>query len=142
MGTHLIPREIDGDARILLIFTPKGFIGTLIGIGIGALFYVFCTAFKANIVGWVLLFLCAAIGFIIGQVKIPESNAFQLFKKVGGLNVSEVITLYFSFKKRRKLYVYDQASYDNLEIISKEEETATPLKSESVDNYDPIDNYR
>ena len=31
MGTHLIPREIDGDARILLIFTPKGFLGILLG---------------------------------------------------------------------------------------------------------------
>ena len=29
MGTHLIPREIDGDARILLFFTPKGFLGIL-----------------------------------------------------------------------------------------------------------------
>ena len=42
MGTHLIPREIDGDARILLIFTPKGFICTLIGVAIGAFFYTIC----------------------------------------------------------------------------------------------------
>lgn len=111
MGTHLIPREIDGDARILLIFTPKGFIGTIIGIAIGAFFYSMATAFGATLVGWVLLGICALIGFVIGQVKIPESNAFPLFKKTGGLYISEVITKYFAFKKNKKIYLYDETNY-------------------------------
>ena len=37
MGTHLIPREIDGDGRILYIFTGKGFLFALIGMAIGAI---------------------------------------------------------------------------------------------------------
>ena len=41
MGTHLIPREVEGEGRILIIFTMKGFIGTLIGIGIGSIFFFF-----------------------------------------------------------------------------------------------------
>ncbi len=131
MGTHLIPREIDGDARILLIFTPKGFIGTLIGIGAGAFLYTMCTAFGANIVGWVLLFFCAAVGFIIGQVKIPESNAFPLFKKVGGLNVSEVITSYFAFKRKRKIYLYDQTSYGKEEQNVVTDEAVMPITTSS-----------
>ncbi len=107
MGTHLIPREIDGDARILIIFTPKGILGTLVGLLIGALFYQICSALGATIVAWILLFICAGIGFAIGQVKIPESRAFDLFRKTGGEYIRSVIVNYFKFKKNKKYYVYD-----------------------------------
>ena len=107
MGTHLIPREIDGDARILLIFTPKGFVGTLVGLAIGAFFYKICEYFGATVVGWVILGVFALAGFIITQVKIPDSTAFSLFKKVGGDLVQSVILKYIAFRKRRKIYIYD-----------------------------------
>lgn len=112
MGTHLIPREVDGDARILLIFTPKGFIGTLIGIGIGTFFYSFANAFGASIIGWGLLGLCALVGFVVGQLKVPESTAFSLFRKTGGMPIREVIMKYFAFKKKKnKIYLYDDTEY-------------------------------
>ena len=111
MGTHLIPREIDGDARILLIFTPKGFIGTLVGIFVGVVFFSFASALGATMVGWVLLGICAAIGFVVGQVKIPESNAFSLFKKTGGEYVRDVIMKYIRFQKTKKIYLYDETDY-------------------------------
>ncbi len=111
MGTHLIPREIDGDARILLIFTPKGFVGTLAGIFIGTVFFSIASAFGATIVGWVLLAICAGIGFIIGQAKMPESNAFSLFKKTGGEYVRDVIKKYVRFQKTKKIYLYDETDY-------------------------------
>ncbi len=111
MGTHLIPREIDGDARILLIFTPKGFIGTLVGLFVGVIFFSIANALKATIVGWVLLALCAGVGFAIGQVKIPESNAFSLFKKTGGEYIRDVIMKYVRFQKTKKIYLYDETDY-------------------------------
>lgn len=111
MGTHLIPREIDGDARILLIFTPKGFIGTLVGIFVGVVFFSLASALGATMVGWVLLGICAAIGFVVGQVKIPESNAFSLFKKTGGEYVRDVIMKYIRFQKTKKIYLYDETDY-------------------------------
>ena len=111
MGTHLIPREIDGDARILLIFTPMGFAGTGIGIGVGLIFHSFASALGASLIGWVLLAICALIGFVIGQVKIPDSNAFPLFKKVGGEYVRDIILKYIKFTKVRKVYLYDQTDY-------------------------------
>ena len=80
MGTHLIPREVEGEGRILIIFTMRGFIGTLIGVAVGALFHTIFSAMKAELVGWIFLGTCALIGFIIGQVKIPKSNTFDLFK--------------------------------------------------------------
>ena len=111
MGTHLIPREIDGDARILLVFTPMGFVGTLLGIFVGVLFFSVASALGATMVGWVLLGLCAAVGFVIGQVKIPESNAFSLFKKTGGEYVRDVILKYIKFQKTKKIYLYDETDY-------------------------------
>lgn len=107
MGTHLIPREIDGDARILLIFTPKGFLGVLIGFIPGIILYQICAAFGATILAWVLLGICAVIGFAIGQVKMPESRAFDLFRKTGGEYIKTVITNYYKFKHNKKYYVYD-----------------------------------
>lgn len=108
MGTHLIPREVDGEGRILIIFSMKGFIGTLIGLAIGTLFFNMFSIIGATTVGWVVLAIFAVIGFIIGQVKIPKSNSFDLFKKTGGEYVHEIIIKYFQFTKRRKIYTYDE----------------------------------
>lgn len=108
MGTHLIPREVEGEGRILIIFTMKGFIGTLIGIGVGSIFYTIFSAAGATIVGWIFLGLCALIGFIIGQVKVPKSTSFDLLKKTGGDYVSELIVKYFNFRKNRKIYTYEE----------------------------------
>ena len=108
MGTHIIPREVEGEGRILIIFSMKGFIGTLVGIGIGSLFKWLFTFLKADIVGWIFLGAFALAGFIIGQVKLPMSNSFDLFKKVGGDYVYEVILKYLSFRKKKKIYTYDK----------------------------------
>lgn len=108
MGTHIIPREVEGEGRILIIFSMKGFVGTLIGIGIGSAFKMLFSAIGADIVGWIFLGIFALAGFIIGQVKLPMSNSFDLFKKVGGDYVYEVILKYFAFRKKKKIYTYDK----------------------------------
>lgn len=107
MGTHLIPREIDGEARILLIFTPKGFLGIMVGLIPGILLHQICTALGSTVMAWVLLGICAVIGFVIGQVKMPESRAFDLLRKTGGEYIKTVITNYFKFQKTKKYYIYD-----------------------------------
>ena len=108
MGTHLIPRETGGEGRILLVFTSKGFVATLIGLAIGGFLNTFFSAIGATAVGWVVLAICALTGFIIGQVKMPKSNSFDLFKKTGGDYIYEIIAKYFAFKKKRKIYTYDK----------------------------------
>ena len=113
MGTHLIPREIDGDGRILLIFTPKGFVGILISLVPGIMLHQLFSAFGSEVMGWVALGICAVIGFVIGQVRMPESRAFDLFRKTGGTYVKDVILNYFKFKKTRKYYVYDNEAVNN-----------------------------
>lgn len=105
MGTHLIPRDVEGEGRILIIFTVQGLIGALIGGGIGIILYNICAIAGAAIVGWILLAICALIGFVIGQVDIPDTNAMPLFKKVGGQPIWKIIARYVKFKKTQKIYV-------------------------------------
>ena len=108
MGTHLIPREVEGEGRILIIFSAKGFVGTLIGIVIGAMFFTFFDSVGASIIGGIFLILFGLAGFIIGQVKLPKSNSFNLLKKTGGDYVYEIIVKYFNFRQKRKIYTYDK----------------------------------
>ena len=108
MGTHLIPREVEGEGRILIIFTMRGFIGTLVGIVIGAIFHRIFSALNAPLIGWIFLAICALLGFVIGQVKLPASNSFDLLKKAGGDYIYEIIIKYFKFNKTKKIYTYDK----------------------------------
>lgn len=109
MGTHLIPREVGGENRILYIFTPRGLLGTLIGLGIGVFFQQFFNAIGAAIVGWLIMAVFALIGWGIAQGKIPDTNAFDLFKKTGGEDILTVINRYLAFKKKMKIYVNENA---------------------------------
>lgn len=105
MGTHLIPREISGDGRILYIFTGKGFLFTLGGLAIGFVFKAFLSAFGAGIVGWIVMALFALIGWAIGQGVIPDTNATSFFRKVGGLPIDTIIKRFFKFNRTKKIYV-------------------------------------
>lgn len=105
MGTHLIPRDVEGEGRILIIFTMQGLIGTLIGGAIGFVFYNICAAVGASIIGWILIAICGLLGFTIGQGTVPDTNAMPLFKKVGGESIWKVILRYMKFKKTKKIYI-------------------------------------
>lgn len=105
MGTHLIPRDVEGEGRILIIFTVQGLIGTLIGMCIGFIFYNIFAAAGAAIVGWIIIGILGFLGFVIGQVRIPDTNAMPLFKKVGGEYIWKIIIRYIKFNKTKKIYV-------------------------------------
>ena len=38
---------------------------------------------------------------------MPESRAFDLFRKTGGEYIKTVIANYYKFKRNKKYYVYD-----------------------------------
>lgn len=105
MGTHLIPREVSGEGRILYVFTPKGFLYALIGLAVGTVAKTIISVTGADIVGWVVLGVFTLVGWAIGQGKIPDSNANAFFRKVGGVPIDTVIKRYMKFNKNRKIYV-------------------------------------
>ncbi len=108
MGTYNLPRNTKGEGRILMIFSTKALIYTAIGAVLG--FILLKTIFsplKLTIVGLVVMIALAFIGFAIATFKIPESDAFEITKNAGGLNIDEIIVRLVKFKsnKNRK-YIY------------------------------------
>ena len=110
MGTHLIPRSnVKGQDRFFIFFSIPGLLGTIIGLVPGYIIYSIMTSISGsdtlNFPGIAVLALCGFIGFVIGQVQVPDNGSLPLFKKVGGLYIREVIMQYFNFKSNKKKFV-------------------------------------
>lgn len=107
MQTYEIPRNYKGEGRILYIFSTKGLIYTSVGAGVGLIFYFILKMLGFSMVGLIITLIFAAIGFAIGTLKVPESNAFEITKKTGGENIDDVILRWIRFKKNgNKIYIY------------------------------------
>ena len=107
MGTYNLPRSVKGEGRILFIFTGKSLIYTVVGGGIGLIFYFLFSLFNLNLVGICITAVFALIGFVIGTFKVPDSKKFKLTEKTGGEAIDDVIKRWFMFKQeKKKIYVY------------------------------------
>ena len=117
MGTYNLPRNVKGEGRILFVFSTKALIYTMGGAGIGFIFYLIFSIVKLNIVGIILMLLFAVIGFAIGTLKVPETNAFEITRKTGGENIDDVIKRAIRFKmNRNRIYVYDNDNKNKKKI--------------------------
>lgn len=109
MGTYNLPRNVKGEGRILFIFTGKSFLYSIIGGGVGLLFYLLFSALNLYMVGIAFVIVFAIIGFIIGTFKMPEITKFEFTRKTGGENIDDVIKRALKFRKNgRKIYVYKE----------------------------------
>lgn len=104
MGTYQIPRNYRGETRLLVIFTVKSLITTLVGAGVGAIFFLIFTIIGLKNVGLIVLGIFALIGYIIGAFKIPTIVGIPVTKKIGGESIYEIILRYIKFNKNRKIY--------------------------------------
>ncbi len=78
------------------------------------------------LIGLIIVALLGLIGFMIATFKIPNSNAFQFTKSVGGENIDEVIRRYIKFRMaKNRVYVYKDAG--TTEEVNKKEETKEDL---------------
>ena len=117
MGTHLIPRsDVKGQDRFFIFFSVPGLIGTIIGLAIGYVFYAILAAMKAQMAGIIVIAIFALIGFTIGQVKVPDTNALPLFKKVGGEYIREIILRFIKFRKNKKKFVNEVSSHQEFTV--------------------------
>ncbi len=122
MGTHLIPRaNVKGQDRLFIFFSFQGLIGTLIGGSIGMPFYVIMNIFMPDSL-WAFtpIAMGGIIGFVIGQVKVPDNNGNPLFKKLGGLYIRDCLIYYFRFNKNKKKFILQVSDQD---VFEKREET-------------------
>ena len=46
-------------------------------------------------------------GYAIGALKIPDSKLMGPFRKAGGEYLSEIILRAITFKRRKKIYIYN-----------------------------------
>ena len=116
MGTYNLPRNVKGEGRILFIFSTKALIYTTVGATIGILLNLILSSIGLWLVGVILIVVLGGLGFIIGTLKIPNTNNFEITKKTGGENIDEVIKRLIKFKmKKNKIYVYKTNTKDEIE---------------------------
>lgn len=106
--SYVIPRNTKGEGRILMIFTRKSFLWTIISASIGLVtIYPICAILGASLIGLVGILIFGLIGFAIGALKMPNSQNFEILRKTGGEDIDEILLRLLKFKKRgKKIYLY------------------------------------
>lgn len=96
------------NGRILVIFSTKSLIGTVIGAAIGFGFYFFLkTLFSLSKIGLILILIFGAIGYGITTLKIPDNNGMAISRLAGGEKLDNVIFRAIKFKaKGKRIYLY------------------------------------
>ena len=97
-----------------MIFTTKSLIYTSITGAFGLIFYyIFSTLFGLTWLGIGMAVLFAAIGFIVGTFKIPDTNSMELTRKLGGESIDKAFLRWWKFKKKGNV-IYTYLQEDNL----------------------------
>lgn len=104
--TYTVPRNVKGETRLLYIFTMRSFITTALGGLIGFGFFVIFSAIGIAIAGWITLALMAAIGYGLGSLTIPDTPIVGNLRKAGGERLGDILFRTFTFRNRKKIYVY------------------------------------
>ena len=105
--SYYVPRSVKGESRILIVFTIKSFIFTLVFGLIGAGFGILFNSLIGLLPSICVTGIFGGFGYIIGAAKIPDSSAMGPFRKAGGEYVSDIIFRFITFKRRKKIYVYN-----------------------------------
>jgi len=107
MGTYMIPRNLKGETRILIIFSIKSLITSAIGAAIGALIFLLVGVYMdQRVAGFIIIGVLAAIGFAVGTFKIPTLGGVQFTKKIGGESIDEIVRRYIVFRTKKRTYSY------------------------------------
>lgn len=109
MRTYEIPRNYKGESRILYVFSTKALIYTVVGMGIGIVFYFILKILGMQFIGIVVDLILGALGFAIGTFKIPDSKKFDFARKTGGENIDDVAKRWINFKrKKNRIYIWNK----------------------------------
>lgn len=126
MGTYRVPRNTKGESRILIIFSTKALIYTVVGLVIGYFINYGLKLAGIETVGLIIMAILGVIGFTIGTLKIPEIGAFPITKQIAGEKLDEVIVRYYKFKKNsQKIYVAEK-----IEKVEKTKEKKEEKKND------------
>jgi len=105
-NTYTVPRKVKGESRILMIFSIKSLISTIVGALVGILPGMLFFSIGLNTAGVVVVVIFAAIGFGLVTLKIPDSAVVGKFRKAGGEVVGDILFRTLTFNRRKKIYIY------------------------------------
>ena len=99
-----------------MIFTAKSLIYTCITGVFGLIFYyIFGAILGMTWLGIGLALFFAAIGFAVGTFKIPETNSFEITRKLGGEEIDKAFLRWLKFRKKGNvIYTYLGTDEENL----------------------------
>lgn len=109
-NSYYVPRSVKGESRILYIFTMKSFIATLIFGLVGAGIWFLITSLGGTvelIPGLILVGICGGIGYALSTVVIPDVPFMGPLRKAGGENIGAMLWRLVTFRKRKRIYLYD-----------------------------------
>ena len=91
-----------------MIFTTKSLIYTVATGAFGLIFYyIFASLLGITWLGIGLTILFALVGFIIGTFRIPDTNAMEITRKLGGEEIDKAFLRWWKFKKKGNvIYTY------------------------------------
>ena len=91
-----------------MIFTTKSLIYTSVAGAFGLIFYfLFGRILGLTWLGIGLTLLFAILGFIVGTFKIPETNSFEVTRKLGGEEIDKAFLRWLKFRKKGNvIYTY------------------------------------
>lgn len=109
-SSYYVPRSVKGESRILYIFTIKSFIVTLIFglVGAGIWFLLNSLNVELELVpGLIIVGICGGIGYALSTVVIPDVPMMGPLRKAGGENIGSMLLRLITFRKRKKIYLYN-----------------------------------
>lgn len=104
--TYTVPRNVKGETRILVIFTVKSLLTTIVFGVVGFIIAMLLSAIGLAMVGWILCGILALIGYCMGALVIPDSPMLGNLRKAGGESLGEITLRTLRFKGKKKIYVY------------------------------------
>ena len=108
-GSYYVPRSVKGESRILYVFTIKSFAVTLAFGLLGVLVYFILSSFiNISIFGSIIIIgIFGGIGYLLSAVTIPDVPAMGPLRKAGGENIGAILIRFLTFRKKRKIYLYN-----------------------------------
>ena len=91
-----------------MIFTTKSLIYTCATGVVGLIFcYIFGALLGLTWLGIGLALFFAAIGFVVGTFKIPDTNGMEITRKLGGEEIDKAFLRWLKFRKKGNvIYTY------------------------------------
>lgn len=111
MGTYRVPRNTKGESRILIIFSTKALVYTIVGVVIGYIINVILRLIGITGVGIVIIVVLALLGFSIATFKIPNITSIPAISSIAGESIDDIIIRYMKYKRnKKKIYIAERKS--------------------------------